>query len=138
MTNCVSPVALLSFVPTIVGGLMTFAGIWVSAGPAPAAIITIGALLLFGSSIVAGLRRRQADTDAPVDPAEAWQTYRTLRLGAIFTALMAPVICVLVLAYIDTTLGAALLVGGIVISSIGGIPAERKFLANMRDRAQSA
>jgi hypothetical protein len=103
---------------------------------AVAATIIIGSLLLFGGALVAGHRKRTLRGDRPADPDEARETYRKLRSGAIFSVVAIPCVCVAVVIYSGALLGAALIVGGIAISALSGIPAERQLLANMREQAE--
>ena len=134
----VPPAFALRFIPTVVGAAMVWTGIWLAGPPALAAVITVGTLVLLVGSVAAGLRRRRAAEGGPIDPEEAWATYRTMRVGAIYTALVTPFIGAVILIYVEPTLARTLLAGGVAVLWVSGIINERHLLATLRDRAQEA
>jgi hypothetical protein len=130
--------SLLSFIPTIVGIAMTWTAIWLAGPPTLAAAISLGALILFGGSILAGLRRRRAGEGRPLDPEEAWATYRRMRSSAIFSAVVTPFVIAMFVIDIDPPLARWLGAGGVAVLFISGIRNERHILASVRDRAERA
>ena len=125
-----------SFIPTVAGVAMVWTAIWLAGPLAVAAVITVGMLTLAGGSVAAGIRR--ASEGPPTDPEQEWATYRTMRQGAIFSALAIPFICVMWLIYVDSSPARALGAAGLALLWISGIRNQRDFLAHLQDRAQRA
>jgi hypothetical protein len=97
--------------------------------------ITGGSLLLFGGALIVGLRRRRA-ADRPVTGEDAERAYDHLRRAFLLNRLAAPIICILIVIYVDSSLGRTLIVGGLLLSAFAGIPGERETLANLRSQAE--
>jgi hypothetical protein len=129
-------VILFSRIVSYAGLIVAWVGLWISTNMVAALVITVGSLLLIGGSVFVGLRRRRA-ADGLVRGEDAQRAYDHVRRGFLWNRLAVPVICVLILIYVDSTLGRALVVGGLLLSTFAAIPGEREILDKLRTQAEA-
>jgi hypothetical protein len=129
-------VIAISRIISYAGLLAAWVGVWMSLSTMAAAVMTGASLLLIGGSFVMGLRRRRADGRL-ASREDAQRNYAWLRASFMWNRALTPVICVMILIYIDfdSTLARALVVGGLLVSVLAGVPGERQTLARARERA---
>lgn len=128
---------LFSGIVSYIGLIVAWVGVWISTNPLAALVIIGSSFVLFGGSAIAGLRRRRTG-GSQVTREEAQQAYDRLRSAYLWNRLATPVICVLILIYVDSTQGRWLVVGGLLLSVLASVPAERETLAHLRSQAESA
>lgn len=123
---------LISRLISWVGIVVAWVGVWLVASPAAALVIIGASLLMVGAPLVAGLRRRGANKDAePKDPQRA---YDGLQAAYRWNRLAVPIVCLVILIYVEPSLGRSLVIGGVLTNVFAAIPADQRILAELREQ----